>query len=565
MSLEIGPGQRANLTRMCAEAGAKHIYAVEIDELAYQEARALLEELGLTEIVTLIHGDVTQINLPELVDVCVSSLGGQIGGSEGIGVINNQAQRFLKPDGVMLPQRYVSKIAAVTLPDETVGNPQFTSLGQYYAHQIFEQIGYSFELRVILNHFDPASIISDAAVFEDLDTSHMPIPTAYEHQIRLKITRSQVRLDGFVVWLNLHLQAGVEIDVLGKNASWLPVYFPVFYPGIMVSEGDIIEATCIGTLCDNQINPDYRLKGRVIQPNGHKIEFDHLSYHHQRHYPQSAFYKDLLSQLPQDDRNVSILDQTTDLDTHIISSQGRLETQLIEVWEQLLGVQSIGVNDNFFELGGHSLLAIRLFTQIENQFQKKLPMSTLFEAPSIKQLADLIRDEANSVTETALVPIQTQGSAPPFFCIHALGGRVLSYRTLAQSLGNEQPVYGLQWVNHTTVVDMAAHYITEIQTFQPQGPYYLGGLSMGGMIAFEMAQQLVAQNQEVALLAFFDTYGPEYPKDMPRQERYKDYIGRLVQGDGISFALRLVKGWAPGLKHWSFCTICVSLRFVTPV
>jgi amino acid adenylation domain-containing protein len=199
-----------------------------------------------------------------------------------------------------------------------------------------------------------------------------------------------------------------------------------------------------------------------------------------------------------------------------------LELKLTRIWERVLGIDSIGVHDNFFELGGHSLLAVRLFAQIEKLFGKNFPLATLFSAPTVKQLARALREEGWQAAWSSLVVIQGGDQRPPFFCIHAAGGNVLEYRDLARALGPDQPFYGLQAKGldgkqgpHTTIKEMAAHYIAEMCEVQPEGPYLIGGRSSGGTIAFEMACQLSAAGQEVALLALLDTYPAGYFKLLP--------------------------------------------------
>jgi amino acid adenylation domain-containing protein len=201
-----------------------------------------------------------------------------------------------------------------------------------------------------------------------------------------------------------------------------------------------------------------------------------------------------------------------------------LEHTLANIWSEVLDVQTIGVNDNFFELGGHSLLAVRLFAQIKKRLGKRLPLATLFQAPTVAQLAAVIRKDWTPAW-SSLVPINPVGSGQPsetgqpFFCVHALGGNVLEYYDLARHLGQEQPFYGLQSRGldeklspHTRVEDMAAHYIKELREVQPEGPYFIGGRSLGGMVAFEMAHQLQAQGQTIGLLALLDTYPSGYAK-----------------------------------------------------
>ena len=195
-----------------------------------------------------------------------------------------------------------------------------------------------------------------------------------------------------------------------------------------------------------------------------------------------------------------------------------IESQLVKIWESVLGVRPIGVRHNFFELGGHSLLAVRLMHRIEQAFGKILPLAILFQAPTVEQLAVILRQGGSSPAWSSLVAIQLRGSRPPFFCVHGAGGQVIRFYDLARHLGADQPVYGLQAQGvearhscHTRVEDMAAHYISEIRSVQPEGPYFFGGYSSGGMIAFEMAQQLVAQSQQPPLVVLFDTFCTSQP------------------------------------------------------
>jgi thioesterase domain-containing protein len=191
-----------------------------------------------------------------------------------------------------------------------------------------------------------------------------------------------------------------------------------------------------------------------------------------------------------------------------------IELRLRAIWEGVLGVAPIGRHDNFFDLGGHSLLAVRLFREIQRQFAvgALLPLATLFEAPTIAELASVLREQGFAERWSPLVVLQPQGALPPMFLIHEGGGNVLRFRSLARHLAPEQPVYALQAIGlsgsqppHDRIEDMAALYIQEIRRVQPRGPYRLGGASFGGVVAYEMAQQLVADGQEVALLALFDS------------------------------------------------------------
>ncbi len=202
-----------------------------------------------------------------------------------------------------------------------------------------------------------------------------------------------------------------------------------------------------------------------------------------------------------------------------LAPRTQLERQLADIWKSILGQSPIGVRDNFFELGGHSLLALHLFTQIETELDQSLPLSSLIQSATIEHLAELI--QGNSARGwSALVPIQPEGSKPPFFCIHGLTGDVLWFRELGQYLAPDQPLYGIQAIGLDGISEpfnqieaMAAHYIEQMRTLQPQGPYYFGGASFGGTVALEMAQQILAQGEQVGLMVMFD-HAPDPPPNL---------------------------------------------------
>jgi thioesterase domain-containing protein/acyl carrier protein len=212
-------------------------------------------------------------------------------------------------------------------------------------------------------------------------------------------------------------------------------------------------------------------------------------------------------------------EQPTRTEPSDAAPRDELERQLTAIWERALGVQPIGIGENFFELGGDSLLAIRVFYQIEKTLGKHLPLATLFEAPTIEELASVLRQEHWSPRWTSLVEIQASGSKPPFFCVHGHGGHVLLFYNLARQLGPDQPFYGIQAVGldgreppYTRFEDMARHYIDEMRSVQPTGPYFIGGYCLGGPVAYELARQLREQGDSVALLVMFDSFRPGYPK-----------------------------------------------------
>jgi thioesterase domain-containing protein/acyl carrier protein len=255
-----------------------------------------------------------------------------------------------------------------------------------------------------------------------------------------------------------------------------------------------------------------------------------------------------------------------------IAPQSPLEIKLVEIWRQVLGLEQISIRDNFFELGGGSLLAISLLSNIENTFGKSLPLSTLIHAPTIEQFAIILNQEEESKKFSSLVPIQTLGIKPPFFCVHGQQGNVLNFWKLAQRLGTDQPFYGLRAKGLEDgeqpcyrIEDMAVRYISEIQSLQPNGPYFLGGNSMGGTVALEMAQQLRKRGYQVALLVMFDTFGlNSFPRLTFRRQQYLRYLSRLgisqlFLNEIKSIALRMFRKRV--YKFYSFLNIPLPAEF----
>jgi amino acid adenylation domain-containing protein len=202
----------------------------------------------------------------------------------------------------------------------------------------------------------------------------------------------------------------------------------------------------------------------------------------------------------------------------VVAPRDAVESQLVKIWEQVLGKRPIGVGDNFFELGGHSLLAVRLMGRVEKAFGQQLPLTALVQAPTIQQFADLVRRDASSELWSSLIPLQAEGSEPPLFFVHGLGGTVLRFHELAQRMRPDQPFYGIQARGLSgkepclnCVDDMAEYYLEQLRGVQPEGPYFLGGYSFGGLVALEMARRLIEAGQVVGLLALVDTY-PGAPK-----------------------------------------------------
>ena len=216
-----------------------------------------------------------------------------------------------------------------------------------------------------------------------------------------------------------------------------------------------------------------------------------------------------------------------------VKPEGTIETELAAIWSKLLGVTEVGALDDFFELGGNSLVAVRFFARLKKDFAVSLPLSTLFQAPTIRTLAAAMRDHGYQASGTAapLPPIATKPAGdglsmhssiatpllirpgtgkPPLFLMHDGLGEVMLYRSLAIRLGPEHAVYGLEPETsggrfiHTRIVDMARAKVERIRSVQPSGPYLLAGLCAGGVIAFEVARQLQDAGERTLFVGIID-------------------------------------------------------------
>lgn len=203
-----------------------------------------------------------------------------------------------------------------------------------------------------------------------------------------------------------------------------------------------------------------------------------------------------------------------------VAPRNHIEKQLAEIWAEILEVERVGVLDSFFKLGGHSMLATMVVAQVIDTFEVDLPVRRLFEAPTVAQLAKVIEqltveDNARADETPILVKMQEKGAAAPLFFVHPVGGHVFCYADLAETLGEEQPFYALQapslervGKSLATIEGIANLYLQEIRNVQPHGPYFLGGWSVGGVIAWQMAKQVRLEGEAVGMLALIDTNLP---------------------------------------------------------
>jgi len=445
--VEIGPGPEVILSRLCLEAGAEKVYAIEILEETYQKAQNTVRQLGLADRIILLHGDATQVELPEKVDYCISEIVGAIGGSEGAAKIINSARRFLHDPSCMIPQRSLTKIAAISL-SESEFDYHFAPIAAHYAEQIFTQAGYPFDFRVCLKNWPQENLLSTSDVFEDLDYTQ-EIQLASEHDIHLTFEKEGT-FNGFLVWLNLFTDETQVVDILELRESWLPVYLPINLSGVTISRGDTVQATIARKLCDNQLNPDYFIQGEIRRRNQAPLPFNYASYHNKQVFKGTAFYEKLFANdripvkphwsvhdlraflgdylpaymLPAHfvalesfpltpngkiDKTALPAPETLEnaLANDYVAPQTEMEKRLAEVWQTVLHQQSVGIHDDYFSLGGDSIKAIQIAARVRQQ-GFKLEVHDIFQHATIAELAleviPLERQIAQD-TVTGIVPL----------------------------------------------------------------------------------------------------------------------------------------------------------------
>jgi len=452
--VDLGTGEEALFARLAVEAGARKVYAVEIEEETALKAAALVKRLGLEQRIIVLKGDSTQVQLPEKAEVCLTRIVGNIGSSDGLVGILNDARRFLTEGAVVVPQRCVTRIAAVRLPDDLRDNPHFASLAQGYVDKVFARVGHPFDLKLCVRNFPAGNVISNVEVFEDLDFARFVEPEA-QCAARFTIARDGV-MDGFLLWLNLFGAAGEEIaEYLREQRAWLPVFFPAFALGTQVKAGDVIEARWERTLSENRLNPDYRIHGKLRRRDGTELDFGYEAVHRRRLFKQNPFHTrlfannagaapvapahnlrvylqgrlpdymvpaavvslDTLPRLPNgkiDRRSLPAPElERPEVGSDFTAPRNDVERALARIWQEVLGFGQIGVHDNFFELGGDSLNAVQVMSRIQQVFAGTPGIRLLFDSPTIAGLAAALPHHPDARLEIPEPPSVRPGAPPP--------------------------------------------------------------------------------------------------------------------------------------------------------
>ena len=434
--VDIGTGADAILARFCADAGARHVYAVEVSKRAFDSAKAMVADLGLAERITVVHGDSTEVVLPEPADVCVSELIGMIGSSEGAVSILNDAWRLLNPDAAIVPQRCVTKFAPFMLPQHLAESPQLTGLPRLYAQQVFSKVGYPFDLRLCIKNCPPENVLAEPMVFEDLDFGSPSDPNvSSETTFTVSI---DARLDGFLFWLNLYPDQSEMVDSLVDRLSWLPVFIPAFDPGVHVAPGDLVHVRAVTSVPDGSRLPDYYLEGVVERFDGDRLTFSVSSINQTKGFRATPFYDRLHNNIevavePTNVDDGSLLDlgprlrqflqqrlpdymipsSFVILEPDVSVSAGKLdlrklakhrgrygadrphgrhgpatgvEERIARVWGDVLNLDHFDRRDNFFDIGGDSLLITQVRAELEQQFSRPISIIDLFRYPTVSSL-----------------------------------------------------------------------------------------------------------------------------------------------------------------------------------
>lgn len=443
--LEIGPGAELVLTLMCIEAGAKKVYAIEWLEDSYNKAVQKVKKLGLEDRIILIHGNALETTIPADTDICVSEQIGSIGSSEGAIRLNNYPRRVLGKYTPVIPHKCVTAIAAVDMPGGIASRP-ISETAAHYMKNIFDAVGYEFDIRMVVKNMDERYLLSGSGVFEELDFTK-DIPEEDERGLELIITR-EGNMTGFTAWVQLFVDGEEYLDALQQPVNWLPVYFPVFDSPVPVTNGDRISASIRRSISGDGFHPDYSIKGELIRKGNETIPFEYHSCYNKNRKKHNRFYKDLFekglagteammeeireylrSQLPpymmpshfivkdkfpvtasgKIDR-VALAKQTAagkKAGASFEAPANETERTIAAIWEEALQVSGAGIHDNFFDAGGHSIKAARLCAMIFNRFGTRINLKTVFDHPTIAQLAAIV-SETEQLKHRTIEPLEEQ-------------------------------------------------------------------------------------------------------------------------------------------------------------
>ncbi|MBT8422335.1 MAG: AMP-binding protein, partial [Gammaproteobacteria bacterium] len=456
VALDIGTGKDAVLARLCAQAGARHVYAVEVLEDAADSARELINRLGLTDRITVICGDMQSIRLPEPVDLCTQGIIGNIGSSDGIVPIWNQAQQFFAADVTAVPATCTTLIAPVRLPDEIRDHPEFTALAADYTQRVFAAEGREFDVRLCVRNFPADALLAEPVVFEQLDFraagNDALLSADYTGSASFTINEPGW-LDGYVLWTRIAADAETEVDFLQHQQAWLPVFFPLGEHAVRLSASARIDTSWECTTRGDQIFPDYTVTTAVpaaADDAGSALTLSYRTRHHESALGATELHRRLHESLrsasddgrgalqqwlaaqlpgymvPEHIRHIGAMPLTANrklnrqqlidmaaasaVQDHSLGNASELltadplEQAVARIWADVLGTP-VGLDGDFFAAGGDSIIAVRLTTEVQRFLDDAVFLSGLYDAPDVRSYANWLREHHGPAVERALVGI----------------------------------------------------------------------------------------------------------------------------------------------------------------
>ncbi|MDH5275389.1 MAG: amino acid adenylation domain-containing protein, partial [Gammaproteobacteria bacterium] len=456
--LDIGTGEDAVLARLCVEAGAAHVYAVEVLEGAARAATELVRRLGMQDRITVLHGDIADLDLPQAVDVCTQGIIGNIGSADGIGTIWNTARRHFAAGCVPVPERCVTRIAALELPAAVRAGPGFGPLAADYARRLFASVGQPFDLRLCVRNVASDDLLTAAAEFEVLDFSG-ELATTHTGGAELRVTRDGL-LDGCLLWTVVTAGAGQTVDYFREQRAWLPVYLPLGDEPLAVRRGDCLQLRWESRLQSDARFPDYSVTATLASVAG-PIERTAVTRHRSSIAGGTRLHRALLAQLAAGPPGASAptvtglrrwldtrvpehlvpqswvflaelpLGPGDKLDREALPAPGTDRPQLAEppvaprsaaeqavadLWTEVTGLEALGVEDDFFDLGGDSITAVQLITRLQRWLDAGVPLAALFDTPTIAGLARYLQGNFPDALAAALSradrPVAADAAAP---------------------------------------------------------------------------------------------------------------------------------------------------------
>lgn len=431
--LLVGTDREKLLLKLCLEAGAKRVYVAERNADAFAATERFVRSHDATRVVPFLLGGEAPTN-GDHIDICMSDLVGDIGGSKGLDASLQQLETLMRPETIVFPQECTTYLSAVELPEFLREQPELRGTAYDDACEIFAGAGYPFDLRVRVHQLAPDNLISSEAIFEQISRG-----AAAQVEIRLTIARKAI-LCGFVLSTKLSGDMSARGPFNCCYAAESPVFLPVFAPGVQVEAGDVIEGRCVRRpSSEDPLHMDYRLEGRILFGHGGVQSFFYRLPFIQRVFQGSAFYRELFSATPieqllsaprqQDKRQVvralwerlkaelpdyMLPSAIVNLKEFPVTPNGKLDRSalpapeygsefplsapgdpqqevLCTLFADALGVAQVSPADNFFELGGDSIMVIQLVKRIRDALGVTLPIPALFEEPTVAGISEQLR------------------------------------------------------------------------------------------------------------------------------------------------------------------------------